>query len=292
LKSYVDALFWLRKAAEQGHADAQNLLGICHYNGRGVERSHEGAVKWFRKAAEQGHAWAQYNLANCYYNGKGVEQSYEEAMKWYRKAAEQGNADAQYNLGTCYYKGQGVEQSYEGAVSWYRKAAEQGYTGAIEQLKKVQEEKLRQAQENARQTQERLRQAQENARQAQENARRELAFLEFRQVEMAQFMQAHTTMSVKIAAQEHHLSELRQTLEALGRSVFWNWEYQTQKYKLNKMKGLREELWECMKTTYIESVKCEAFKGENAASARQQAINESCKTAESIVKRFEMSSPQ
>ena len=61
-------------------------------------QDYEEAVKWYRKAAEQGYASAQYNLGVCYYNGKGVEQDYEEVVKWYRKAAEQGHPRAQYHL--------------------------------------------------------------------------------------------------------------------------------------------------------------------------------------------------
>jgi TPR repeat protein len=53
------------------------------------------ALVWFRKAAVQGHAEAQSYLGWMYHNGKGVTKNYQEAIKWYRKAAEQGNADAQ-----------------------------------------------------------------------------------------------------------------------------------------------------------------------------------------------------
>ncbi len=125
-KDYSEAVNWCRKAAEQGHAEAQHNLGWCYNNGYGVSQSWSEAVKWYRKAAEQGFARAQYNLGVCYDNGEGVTQSYSEAVKWYRKAAEQGHADAQYNLGWCYQYGEGVSQSYSEAVKWYRKAAEQG----------------------------------------------------------------------------------------------------------------------------------------------------------------------
>jgi TPR repeat protein len=63
-------------------------------NGRGVEQDHAEAVKWYRKAAEQGHADAQNNLGFCYEKGWGVEQDYAEAVKWYRKAADHGNTRA------------------------------------------------------------------------------------------------------------------------------------------------------------------------------------------------------
>ena len=117
---------WYRKSAEQGDANAQNRLGVCYYNGEGVEKSAEQAVVWYRKSAEQGNAVAQSNLGWCYANGEGVEESAEKAVVWYRKSAEQGDANAQNILGLCYANGEGVEKSAEQAVVWYRKSAEQG----------------------------------------------------------------------------------------------------------------------------------------------------------------------
>ena len=56
------------------------------------------AVKWYRKAADQGHADAQCNLGFMYANGLFVKQSYPEAAKWYKKAADQGHTRAQLRL--------------------------------------------------------------------------------------------------------------------------------------------------------------------------------------------------
>ncbi len=47
-------------------------------------------MTWYRKAAEQGHAAAQNNLGECYAEGVGVEKDPAQAVVWYRKAAEQG----------------------------------------------------------------------------------------------------------------------------------------------------------------------------------------------------------
>ena len=129
-KSSEKEVEYYRKSAEQGNARAQYDLGLCYDEGRGVEHSYTEAVKWYRKAAEQGHAYAQNVLGVCYVNGQGVERSYTEAVKWYRKSAEQGNADAQNALGLCYVRGQGVEHSYTEAVKWFRKSAEQGHAYA------------------------------------------------------------------------------------------------------------------------------------------------------------------
>ena len=83
-------------------------------------------IEQLRKAAEQGDADAQFNLGLMYDIGKGVPQDYQEAVKWYRMAAEQGYADAQYFLGLSYATGEGVPENDAEAVKWYRKAAEQG----------------------------------------------------------------------------------------------------------------------------------------------------------------------
>ena len=68
----------------------------CFY--KGVEyssnKNYTEAVKWIRKAAEQGIADAQFALGACYQSGTGVTQNIAEAKKWYQKAADQGNEDA------------------------------------------------------------------------------------------------------------------------------------------------------------------------------------------------------
>ena len=133
-RSYEKAVEWYQKAAEQGAASAQGLLGEMYYYGRGVEQSDVKAAEWVLKVAEQGLAMAQNILGVMYANGTGVEQSYEKAAEWYLKAAEQGLADAQCNLGAMYEDGRGVKQSYEKAVEWYLKAAEQGFAWAQNDL--------------------------------------------------------------------------------------------------------------------------------------------------------------
>lgn len=125
-KAYEQAAGLYRKAADLGYAKAQNSLGICYFNGQGVEMNRREAVYWYRKAAEQGYSYAQSNLGGCYYNGDGVVKDYEEALKWYRRAAEQGNMAAQYNMGNAYDDGNGVPKNFAEAARWYRMAADQG----------------------------------------------------------------------------------------------------------------------------------------------------------------------
>ena len=103
--------------------------------GDNVVQNDTQAVYWYRKAANQGYANAQNSLGGMYAMGLGVEQDYSQAVYWARKAANQGEASSQYNLGRMYAKGTGVEQDNAQAVYWYQKAANQGHIKAKKALK-------------------------------------------------------------------------------------------------------------------------------------------------------------
>jgi hypothetical protein len=123
---YTQAVFWFRKAAEQGDADSQDALGNLYYDGHGplsmqlfMHGRYAQAAFWYRKAAEQGDVDAEYSLGMMYEDGQGVPQDDTQAAAWLRKAAEQGDADAQWSLGGLYLDGQGVPRSYAEAYFWY-----------------------------------------------------------------------------------------------------------------------------------------------------------------------------
>ncbi len=59
---YRVAAQWYFEAARQGLAEAQYSLGILFLTGSGVQLSQEEALKWIRRAAEQGHADAKAYL--------------------------------------------------------------------------------------------------------------------------------------------------------------------------------------------------------------------------------------
>lgn len=58
IRDEVMAMKWYRKAAEQGYADAQYMLGLCYC----VKQDKPEAVKWLQKAAKQGHEKAKKAL--------------------------------------------------------------------------------------------------------------------------------------------------------------------------------------------------------------------------------------
>jgi TPR repeat protein len=58
LKDYKQAVYWYQKAADQGYAEAQSILGVMYAFGKGVLKNDKQAVYWYQKAAEQGLAEA------------------------------------------------------------------------------------------------------------------------------------------------------------------------------------------------------------------------------------------
>ena len=136
----AEAAKWYRKAAEQGHREAQYRLGWMLETGRGTEQDAEAAF-WYRKAAKKGHLEAMCALAGLYEVGHGVRQSYKLALKWYLQAAvDYDYCDAQYHLGLLYQFGDGVEQSDAEAAKWFRAAAESGHEPAMKELELMGEE--------------------------------------------------------------------------------------------------------------------------------------------------------
>jgi TPR repeat protein len=133
-QDYAQGAVWCRRAADQGRADSQFMLGVAYSLGKGLPQDDTQAVVWYRRAAEQGIAWAQFSLGEMYNKGKGVPQDDTQAAVWLRMAADQGNANAQVALGVFYDQGHGVPQDYAQAAVWYRKAADQGDADAQSNL--------------------------------------------------------------------------------------------------------------------------------------------------------------
>jgi TPR repeat protein len=79
-------------SASEGHAKAQNRLGVCYANGTGLPMDEKAAVKYWSLAADQGDTHAQFNLAYFHEAGKGgLVKDFAEALRLYRLAAAQGH---------------------------------------------------------------------------------------------------------------------------------------------------------------------------------------------------------
>ena len=90
----------------------------------GCEKAPVQAVLWMRRAAELGHAPAQYTLALWYTGGSNsLPINYKEAMRLARLGAGQGNRGATCLVGFHFDHGRGVAESRDEACKWYRQAA-------------------------------------------------------------------------------------------------------------------------------------------------------------------------
>jgi TPR repeat protein len=137
-KNYAVALKEIRPLAQAGNADAQHLLGLMYYMGRGVAQDYKTALQWHRKAALQGKADAQYVVGAMYYTGNAVIQDHKQAVTWFRKAAEQNHPDALHALGLMYrYHTAGMPQDSVIAYMLWNLAAANGAANAAEQRASV-----------------------------------------------------------------------------------------------------------------------------------------------------------
>ena len=137
--NHEQAVYWVRKAAEKGYHQAEDHLCFLYFAGKGVQQDYKQAFGWGIRAARAGMAYSQWAVACMYYYGNGVERDYKQAAHWCREAAEQGYSVAQNNLGLMYEYGLGVAQDYGQALSWYKKAIAQGYSLAQTNLNRLQE---------------------------------------------------------------------------------------------------------------------------------------------------------
>lgn len=155
---------WFRRAAANGHAQAQCALACCLLSGEYTDASGGGdpmeleieAVQLFSAAAaaDPPLVEAQYNLAACYVAGTGGVRDLAKARELYMAAATAGDAAAQCALGDLLAgctdgnagRGVGAEDGSEGAVveleeacRWWAQAAEAGIGLAAMRLGSVAE---------------------------------------------------------------------------------------------------------------------------------------------------------
>ena len=126
---------------------------------------YEAAVEKWLPVAESGHGEAQYHIGMCYYDGKGVQQDYEKAVEWLKKVNSISEGRAKLVLGDCYRYGRGVAKDISLAMDYYADAyalggwrfdnqpdglegkkileelAKQGVEGAKEKLKQAEQKR-------------------------------------------------------------------------------------------------------------------------------------------------------
>lgn len=138
LRDRAQARDWARLASEQGHMEAQVLLGwLCSMEEDPDGRDVSQAIEWYSRAAEQGSAPAMVGLAGLISVGEVPGQGAEDACALYQKAADLGNKTAFYYLGICLVQGTGIAADPKKGREWLLRAAGEGVPGAMRALGQV-----------------------------------------------------------------------------------------------------------------------------------------------------------
>ena len=88
-KDGTEALYWYRRAADEGSAEAEFASGEMYRSGDGVSADDRKAFEWYRKAANRGLAEAQREIGDMYLNGEGAPKRLVEGLAWLYVAAVQ-----------------------------------------------------------------------------------------------------------------------------------------------------------------------------------------------------------
>jgi TPR repeat protein len=126
----VEAVKYLRRAAELDYAPAQVVLGWLYQTGRGLGRDAREALDWYKKAAKQDDPLAEWLVGSLIFSGEGALRDINEAGHWFQKSAEHDDPFGQYLLGMVKLE----RSEYREAGEWFRKAAVQGLPQAQQQL--------------------------------------------------------------------------------------------------------------------------------------------------------------
>ncbi|MCB1726058.1 MAG: sel1 repeat family protein [Gammaproteobacteria bacterium] len=130
----------LARQAHQGDAWAQLNLGAAFDHGiAGQPIDPVQAVYWYRRAAEAGIAEAQFNLAHCLATGTGTPRDDAAALRWMLRAATQGLVDAQFLAGAMLAEGVGAAADRTAALLWLRRAAGGGHADAAVLIERLRE---------------------------------------------------------------------------------------------------------------------------------------------------------
>lgn len=130
---YPAAVAEWRPLALAGDADAQFNLGQAYKLGRGVPTDLVQAEGWYRRAAKQGHLQAEDNLGLILFTANRRD----EAMPFIVASAARGEPRAQYVLGTAHFNGDLAPQDWPRAYALTKRASDAGLTIASARLSQL-----------------------------------------------------------------------------------------------------------------------------------------------------------
>ena len=134
----VASTAWFRKAAIQGNAEGEWMLGSAYMAGLGVAHDVPTALQWMRKSLPDGPAdhMATYGFFAMLWGRMSGDD--EDGATWLRRSARDGSTRGMEILGTMLLSGNmGIAKDPHAAEQWLLKAARLGDASAQSALGRI-----------------------------------------------------------------------------------------------------------------------------------------------------------
>lgn len=117
-----ESIKYYQRAADFGDDEAQEIIGQAYSKGiGGYPISWTDAVYWLKKSAQQGNLNAIRRLFFCYLKGTGIERNYDKAFSLIDYYYDTSDSIILYLLGCCYEKAIGTGKDYQAAYNYFIK---------------------------------------------------------------------------------------------------------------------------------------------------------------------------
>ena len=132
-KDELEAIKWYKKAAKKDIKEAYYQLGFL-YTYSDTIKDYQAARECYELAGGSWNGEAQNELGILHFNGFGTPKDDAKAFLYFQLAAENGSPEGMYNLGAMYDNGFGTKRNRKFATQWFKKSCEAGYEKACEML--------------------------------------------------------------------------------------------------------------------------------------------------------------
>ncbi|MBQ2368405.1 MAG: sel1 repeat family protein, partial [Bacteroidaceae bacterium] len=128
---------YYNKAADEGYAQSQRMMGVFHENGIYVEKNSAEALKWYTLAAKHNEPDALYKVGIHQVKQDSINRLSKRQLRkspaigYMLRAARGGNKDAQAFIVKCFAEGKYLKKSNKKSFEWMKSIAELGDDNAL-----------------------------------------------------------------------------------------------------------------------------------------------------------------
>lgn len=123
---YLKALYWLKKAIDNGSTTAYTGIGNLYDEGLGVKKDYKVGLSYFEQGANKGDSISAYNAGLGYMRGIGMDRADPvKAKSYFLKVNTTSEAYycAAHDLGVLYSSNQGIQTDADLAKEYFKKSA-------------------------------------------------------------------------------------------------------------------------------------------------------------------------